>query len=110
MVRVIRQNETRNSGWMAAFWLTGVVLFMMELQAVLNYVESRFADLSPNPLGVLPAWGLATLKLAESAFWNYGQLEATFQIAPFIALPFAFLGLSLSMKGSIGFPRQQDHT
>jgi hypothetical protein len=108
MARTWQGNGAQNKGWMAAFWFTGVTLFVMELNAVLNYVEARFADLAPNFLEGLPAWGLAAWKLVESTFWNYGQLEATFRVAPFVTLPFALLGLALAMKVSVGFRRQQE--
>ena len=108
MARTWRRDGMQNESWMAAFGVVGVVLFMMEISAMLNYVEARFEELTPDFIGGLPAWGVATWKLVESTFWNYGQLEATFRIVPFVALPFAMLGLSLAMKGTLGFRRQQD--
>lgn len=95
-------------GWMAAFWFTGVALFVMELSLALDYVEARFADLAPNFLGTLPAWGLATWKLAESTFWHYGLLEAAFRVAPFVTLPFALIGLAVAMRSSMGLQKQRD--
>ncbi len=106
MARTGQQDRMRNRRWMTAFWFTGVVLFMMELNAGLNYVESRFADLSPKFLDAVPAWGLATFKLVEDAFWNFAELEATFRITPLVALPFALLGLAISMRGFMGFRRR----
>ena len=108
MARTWRRDAKQNNGWVAAFGVVGVVLFMMEISALLNYVEARFAEITPNFLGGFLAWGVATWKLVESTFWNYGQLEATFRIVPFVALPFVMLGLSLAMKGTIRFRRQQD--
>ena len=107
MARTWQQNGTQKRMWTAAFWFTGIVLFMMELNAGMDYVESRLASQAPNFLGAVPAWGLTAWKLAESAFWNYGQLEVVFRVIPFLALPFALLGLAFSMKGSIGFTHQR---
>jgi len=95
-------------GWTAAFWCTGVALFVMELSLALDYVQARFADLAPNFLGVLPALGLAAWKLIESTFWNYGLLEAAFRVAPFVTLPFALIGLAVAMRNSMGLQKQPD--
>lgn len=95
-------HENRNKKWMAAFWFTGVVLFMMELGTVV----ARLGELASNFLGALPAWELAAWRLAESAIWNYGQLEATFRVAPLVVLPFALLGLAMAMRGWQGFGRR----
>jgi hypothetical protein len=106
MARAWQENRELNKKWMATFWFTGVVLFMMELGTVVNYVEARLGELASNFLGALPAWELATWRLAESAFWNYGQLEAAFRVAPLVVLPFALLGLAMAMKGWQGFGGQ----
>ena len=109
MAQTRQHTETQSGGWTKAFLLAGVVLFVMELNAGLNYVESRLANLAPNFLDTVPAWGLAAFKLIESAFWSFGQLESIFQIAPLVALPFAMLGLALFTRGSMGFRPQQDN-
>ncbi len=99
-----QKTTAKQSGWwMGAFWFTGVALFMMELSVGLDYVQSRLAALVPDFIGCLPALGLAAWKLVESTFWNSGQLEATFQVMPFVTLPFLLLGLAVSMKQSNKF-------
>ncbi len=107
MAQTRQYTETRSGWWTTAFLLAGVVLFVMELNAGLKYVESHLANLAPNFLDTVPAWGLAAFKLVESAFWSFGQLEAIVRTAPLVALPFALLGLALFMRGSMGFRRQQ---
>jgi hypothetical protein len=109
MARAWQWNGRQKRFWTAAFWFTGILLFMMELSAGLDYVESLFTELAPNFLGILPAWALAGWRVAEHAFWNFGQLEAAFRVLPLLTLPFALLGLAMSMKGSLGFRGQQDN-
>lgn len=93
---------------MAAFWIAGVLLFMMELSAGLDYVEARLENLAPNFLDTVPAWGLAAWKLAEAMFWHSGQLEAGFRIVPLVTLPFALIGLAVAMKVFAGTKQQPD--
>ena len=108
MGRAGQRNRELNNWWMGAFWFTGVALFMMELSAGLDYVEARLGELAPNVPGALPAWGMAAWKLAESTFWHYGQLEATFRVVSLVALPFALLGLAVAMKSSMKLQGQKD--
>jgi len=91
---------------MGAFWFAGVGLFMVELNAGLDYVQARLAALVPDFLGCLPAFGLAAWRVAESAFWKCGQLEAAFRLMPFVTLPFVLVLLALSMKDKIRFSRR----
>ena len=109
MGKALRETKTRNGWWIRAFWFAGVVLFMMELGAGLNYVELRLTNFVPNFLDAVPALGLAAWKITESAFWNYGQIEATFRVLSLVAMPFALMGLAMMMKGSTGFRRQRDN-
>lgn len=102
-----RKEETTRNWWIAAFWFAGIALFMVELGAGLDYVQAQLAALAPNFLGDLPVASLAAWKVAESAFWNCGQLEATFRTIPFATLPFLLLGVALSMKQKMAFSRQR---
>ncbi|HEY4979762.1 MAG TPA: hypothetical protein VII25_11395 [Candidatus Acidoferrum sp.] len=92
-------NGKRNTRWVAAFCFTGVVLFVMELNVGLDYLQARLSSLPHNSLGFLPALGLAAWKVVEATFWHYGQLEASFLIMPLVTLPFLMLGLALVLKG-----------
>ncbi len=88
-----------NARWVAAFWFTGVVLFVMEMSAGLDYLQARLSSLPHHTLGFLPAIGLAAWKVVEATFWHYGQLEASFRIMPLVTLPFLLLGMALLLKG-----------
>jgi hypothetical protein len=102
-----RKEDTRRNWWIGAFWFAGVALFVVELGAGLDYVHAQLAALAPNFLGELPIASLAVWKIAESAFWNCGQLEATFRAIPFATLPFLLLGVALSMKQKMAFGRER---
>jgi hypothetical protein len=102
-----RKEDTRRNWWIGAFWFAGIALFMMELGAGLDYVHAQFAAIAPNFLGDLPVASLAAWKIVESAFWNCGQLEATFRTIPFATLPFLLLGVALSMKQKTSFSRER---
>jgi len=98
-----RKEDTRRNWWVGAFWFSGIALFMVELGAGLHYVHAQFAAIAPNFLGDLPVASLAAWRIVESAFWNCGQLEATFRTIPFATLPFLLLGVALSMKQKMAF-------
>lgn len=103
-----RQENSKWSGWwIGAFWFAGVAMFVVEWNAGLEYVQARLADMAPAFLGYLPALALAALKLGDSAFWNLGHLEATFQVMPLVTIPFLLLGLGVSMKDKIVFAGRQ---
>ena len=96
-----RRVTARRNGWMiAALWFSGIALFVMELNAGLDYVQARVSEQMQNSLGVFPALGLAAWKVVAATFWHYGQLEAGFRILPLVTLPFLLLGLALLMKRS----------
>jgi hypothetical protein len=82
---------------------TGVALFVMELDAGLDYVQARLANLLPGFMGVVPAVGIAAWKVVEVAFWNSAQLERTFRIVPFVTLPFLLVGLALCLRYKMVF-------
>jgi hypothetical protein len=100
-------NGKWNARWVAAFWFTGVVLFVMELNAGRDYLQARLSSLPHNSLGFLPALGLAAWKVVEATFWHYGQLEASFRIMPLVTLPFLLLGLALVLKGKASWLRSE---
>lgn len=92
---------------MAAFWFTGVALFVMELGVALDYVQARVSALTQSAFGFFPAMGFAAWNAVESAFWNFGHLEAAFRVIPFIVIPFLLVGLGLSMKEKFVWQREQ---
>jgi hypothetical protein len=102
-----RKEDARRNWWIGAFWFAGIALFVVELGAGLDYVHAQLAAMAPNFLGDLPVASLAAWKIAESAFWNCGQLEATFRTIPFATLPFLLLGVALSMKQKMAFSRER---
>jgi hypothetical protein len=102
-----RKADTRRNRWIATFWFAGVALFVVELGAGLDYVHAQLAAMAPNFLGDLPVASLAVWKIAESAFWNCGQLEATFRTIPFATLPFLLLAVVLCMKQKVAFSRER---
>jgi hypothetical protein len=100
------ETGVQNRMLIGAIWLSGVALFVVELTEGLNYLQARLASLAPNFLGFVPATAVATWKLAENAFWNYGQLVRTFQIVPFVTLPFLLVGLALVLRYKLVFQKQ----
>jgi hypothetical protein len=103
-----KQATARQTGWwIAAFWLTGAALFVLELNTGLDYLQSRLATLMPDFLGYVPALGLVGWQLFEAAFWNFAQLEATFRFIPVATLPFVLVGLALAMKSKFDYQHQQ---
>ena len=105
MARKRQESRTRNGKLIGMIWFTGVALFVLELNAGLDYVQARPANLAPNCLGFLPAIGVATWKIVGSAFWNYTQLVRTFQIVPLITLPILLVGLALWLRYKLIFPK-----
>ncbi len=97
----------RNSWLIAAIWFSGIALFVMELNAGLEYLQARLSAQMQNSLGVLPALALAAWKIVETTLWHYGQLEASFRIMPLVTLPFLLLGLGLLMKRSTAWQNEQ---
>ncbi|HEY2120138.1 MAG TPA: hypothetical protein VGH37_13200 [Candidatus Acidoferrum sp.] len=106
MARKRQESRTRNGKLIGMIWFIGVALFVLELNAGLDYVQARLANLAPNCLGFLPAIGVATWKIVGSAFWNYSELVRTFQIVPLITLPFLLVGLALWLRYKMVF---QEH-
>jgi len=102
-----RKVDTRRNWWSGSFWFAGIALFVVELGAGLDYVHAQLAAIAPNFLGDLPVASLAAWKIAESAFWNCGQLEATFRTIPFATVPFLLLGIAFSMKQKTSFSRER---
>ena len=98
MAREKHEDRTRDGRLSGIISFTGVALFVMELGAGLDYVQARLANLLPGYMGVAPAVGVAAWKVAEAAFWNYAQLERTFRIVPFVALPFLLVGWALCVR------------
>jgi hypothetical protein len=103
-----RKEDTRRNWWIGTFWFAGIALFVVELGVGLDYVHAQLAALAPNFLGEVPVASLAVWKLAESAIWNCGQLEATFRTIPFATLPFLLLGIAFSMKQNMAFGRERN--
>jgi hypothetical protein len=100
------ENGTQDRKIIGMIWFAGVALFVVEMGAGLDYVQARVASWAPTFLGFLPAAGLTAWKILESAFWNYAQLVRTFQIVPFITLPFLLVGLALWMRYKMVFQNQ----
>jgi hypothetical protein len=94
--------------WSETFWFAGVAMFVVELGAGLDYVQSQLAAIVPTFLGNVPVLAFAGWDLAESAFWNRGQLEVTLRVMPFVTLPFVLLALAISMKQRTDFARQHN--
>lgn len=101
-----QESRIRNGRLIGMIWFTGVALFVVELNAGLDYVQARLANLAPNCLGFLPAIGVATWKIVGSAFWNYAQLVKTFQIVPLITLPFLLVSLALWLRCKMVFQKR----
>jgi uncharacterized membrane protein len=99
---------TKRNGWMiAGLWFSGVVLFVMELNAGLVYVQERVSTAAHSSLGFFPALVMALLKFLNTALWHYGQLEAGFRILPLATLPFLLLGLAIWMGRKVSWHRQE---
>jgi len=100
--------KQKQNGWMiAGLWFSGVVLFVMELNAGLVYVQERVSTVAHSSLGFFPALALASLKFLNTALWHYGQLEASFRILPLATLPFLLLGLAVWMGRKASWRRQE---
>lgn len=92
------KNGQVSGPWCEAFWFAGIAMFVVELGAGLDYVRAQLAAIVPSFLENVPVLAFAGWQIVESEFWNFGQLEATFRIVPFVTLPFVLLGLAVSMK------------
>jgi hypothetical protein len=92
------KNGQVGGSWGEAFWFAGIAMFVVELGAGLDYVRAQLAAIVPSFLENVPVLAFAGWQIVESEFWNFGQLEATFRIVPFVTLPFVLLGLAVSMK------------
>ena len=102
------ENIAGSRRWSDAFWFAGIAMFVLELSAGLDYVQAQLAAIVPSFLGNLPVLAFAGWNLAESAFWNRGQLEASLRIMPFVTLPFVLLALAVSMKQRTAFAHERD--
>lgn len=100
------EHGIRNRKLIEGIWLSGVVLFVVELTEGLNYVQARLANFTPGCLGFVAAAAVAALKIVENGFWNYSQLVGTFQIVPFVTLPFLLVGLALWLRYKMVFQKQ----
>jgi len=101
------ENNVASGWWSDTFWFAGVAMFVVELSAGLDYVRAQLASIVPTCLGNVPVLAFAGWNIAESAFWNRGQLEATLCIMPLVTLPFVLLVLAISMKQRTEFTCQQ---
>jgi hypothetical protein len=110
MASTRNKNGQRSGPWGDAFWFAGVAMFVVELGAGLDYVQAQLAAIVPSFLGNVPVLALAGWQIIENAFWNFGQLEATLRIMPFVTLPFVLLGLAVSMKQKSNSPSTAEQT
>lgn len=106
MAREREQTGIRNRKLTGAIWFSGVILFVVELTEGLNYVQARLANFAPGCLGFVAAAAVAAWKIVENGFWNYSRLVGTFQIVPFIMLPFLLVGLALWLRYKMVFQKQ----
>jgi hypothetical protein len=93
--------------WAGTFCLAGVLLFMVEWSAGLEYVQARLAALMPNFAGTLPALSLAAWRVLEGTFWNGAHWEATFRTMSFVTMPFVLVVLGLSMRQQWAVTRER---
>jgi hypothetical protein len=100
--------EAKRNGWLiAALWFSGVVLFLVELNSGLAYVQDRFSSVTHSSIGLLPSLAMTLSNLLNTAFWHYRQLQTSFSIIPFVTLPFLLIGLALWMKRKTAWQQQE---
>jgi len=93
MVAAISAGQTRNSWILWSFWLAGVGLLLVELNAATQYLQASLQQNMGN-LGFLPALAMITFKVAERSVSHWGTLGPLLQ-----GVPVAVLGLLLVAIG-----------
>jgi hypothetical protein len=85
--------RTRNSWILWAFWVAGVGLLLVELNAATGYLQASLQQ-NMGSLGFLPALAMITFKVAEQSVMHWGTLGPMLQ-----GVPVAVLGLLLVAIG-----------
>lgn len=82
-----------NRNWKQAFWTAGILVFLVELNAGVDYVQAGFNSQIGGDLGWLPTIGMIALKITDSAFWNGGAVHLVTHFVSLLLVPVLMLGL-----------------
>jgi hypothetical protein len=93
MAAAISAGRARSSWILWSFWLAGVGLLLVELNAATEYLQASLQQNMGN-LGFLPALAMITFKVAERSASHWGTLGPLLQ-----GVPVAVLGLLLVAIG-----------
>ena len=93
MAAVKSARRARNSWILWSFWLAGVGLLLVELNAATEYLHASLQQ-NMGSLGFLPALAMIAFKVAEQSVAHWGTLGPMLQ-----GVPVAVLGLLMVAIG-----------